>query len=311
MSLNSLNMRGRWLDWTAGDIWMKKWRILLFWVAATISGLTANTAGAVDKMPDLPDGDEIIGAGAHFSWIIFNMLKPELEKLSGRKIALYGKNSMLGQGCNAGIKTANLSNHKRDTFGFVCCALSDEEIKKKNIRVHPLAFEPVMILLNKANPVTNLSRQQVRDIFSGKIKNWREVGGKDQAIVVVTRLHCKNRPGHWKRILPDAKLFRAERINVKSADEMSQRVTDFSGAIGHIGSTWIFEAGDKTKAITVDNIRPTAANLKNKSYPFYRKLSAVTNQNPGSDVLKIIHETQTGPGFRKVAKQFELLPLVE
>lgn len=288
------------------DLYKRK---ILAICVTTLILLAPHTSRAVNNTPNLPGNDEIVGAGAHFSWIIFNMLKPELEKFSGRKIALYGKNSMLGQGCNAGIKTAKLSNDKRDTFGFVCCTLSDEEVRKKNIRVHPLALEPVMILLNKANPVKNLSSQQVRDIFKGKITNWKEVGGHDQAIVVVTRLHCKKRPGHWKRILPDAKSFRAERINVKSADEMSQRVSDFTGAIGHIGSTWIFEAGDKTRAISIDRKKPTAANLKNKSYPFYRKLSAVTTQNPGADVLKIIHETQTGASFKKVAKRFELLPL--
>lgn len=259
----------------------------------------------------LQDGDDIVGAGAHFSWIVFNMIKPELEKVSGRKISLYGKNSMLGQGCNAGIKTARLSSAKRDTFGFVCCTLDDEEVKKNKLKVYPIAHEPVLILLNKTNPVKDLSRQQVRDIFSGKITNWKKVGGKDQPIVVVTRLHCKKRPGHWKRILPSAKAFRAERINVKSADEMSQRVSDFTGAIGHIGSTWIFEAGDKTRSITIDKIKPTAANLKNGRYPFFRKLSAVTSENPHKDVVRIIRETQTGPAFKKVAHQFELLPLMQ
>jgi len=289
---------------------MYKWKILAICVT-TFMLLAPHTSRALNTAPDLPDNGDIVGAGAHFSWIIFSMLKPELEKFSGRKITLYGKNSMLGQGCNAGIKTAKLSNNKRDTFGFVCCTLSDKEIKKQNIRVHPLALEPVMIVLNKANPVKNLSSRQVRDIFKGKITNWKEVGGRDQAIVVVTRLHCKKRPGHWKRILPDAKAFRAERINVKSANEMSQRVSDFSGAIGHIGSTWIFEAGDKTKAISINHKRPTATNLKNKSYPFYRKLSAVTSQDPGADVLKIIHKTQTGAGFKKVAQRFELLPIAQ
>lgn len=289
---------------------MRRWKILAVCITA-FALLAPHTSSATNNTPNLPDNDEIVGAGAHFSWIIFSMLKPELEKFSGRTITLYGKNSMLGQGCNAGIKTAKLSNEKRDTFGFVCCSLSDEEIKKKNIRVFPLAYEPVMILLNKANPVKNLSSPQVRDIFKGKIVNWKTVGGKDQAIVVVTRLHCKKRPGHWKRILPEAKAFRAERINVKSADEMSQRVSDFEGAIGHIGSTWLFEAGDKTTAISIDHKHPTAVNLKNKSYPFYRKLSAVTAQNPGKDVLKIIHETQTGAGFKKVTKRFELLPITQ
>ena len=267
-------------------------------------GLTA------DKNTDLPDNGEIVGAGAHFSWIIFNRLKPELEKLSGRKITLYGKNSMMGQGCNAGIKTAKLSNDKRDSFGFVCCALSDEEIRKNKLIIYPLAHEPIVILVNTSNPVTNLSQQQLRDIFKGRITNWKSVGGPDKPIVVVTRLHCKNRPGHWKRILPSEKEFTTRRINVTSADDMVQRVSDFDGAIGHIGSTWVYEAGSKTRAITIDHQAPTAANLKSGKYPFYRKLSAITTMNPRPDVVKIIKAAQTGPGFRKLAKEFELLPLV-
>lgn len=258
----------------------------------------------------LPNTGEIVGAGAHFSWIIFNRLKPELEKLSGRKIILYGKDSMLGQGCNAGIKTAKLSNNKRDSFGFICCALSKEEIIKNNLRVYPLANEPIVILVNTVNPVSNLSQQQLRDIFKGRINNWKTVGGPDKPIVVVTRLHCKQRPGHWKRILPSEKDFTTRRINVTSADDMVHRVSDFEGAIGHIGSTWVYESGNKTRAITIDHQAATAANLQNGKYPFYRKLSAVTTMNPNPDVIKIIRRAQTGPGFRLLAKEFELLPLV-
>ena len=251
----------------------------------------------------------VTGAGAHFSWIIFKSLQPELEKVSGRKILLFGKDSMLGQGCNAGIKNASLNGPGKETFGFICCPLTKEEIKKEKLIVYPLALEPILILVNSSNPVTNLSKQQVRDIFAGKITNWKEVGGNDQPIAVVTRLHCKSRPGHWKTILPDAKSFRKLRLNVESADEMVKRVSDFDGAIGHIGATWEFEAGNKVKRITVDGLEPTAANLENQSYPFYRPLSAVTNLHPSADVKKIIHEVQTGKGFMNVAKKFNLLPL--
>jgi ABC-type phosphate transport system substrate-binding protein len=258
--------------------------------------------------PNHPTGF-ITGAGAHFSWIIFDSLKSDLEKVSGRKIQLYGKDSMLGQGCNAGIKNARLSGPGKETFGFVCCPLSDEEVQKKQIQVHPLALEPILILVNQSNPVNNLSSKQVRDIFSGKITNWKEVGGNDQPIVPVTRLHCKKRPGHWKTILPSAEAFRKTRLNVSSADEMVKRVSDFKVSIGHTGATWLFETGNKVKHITVDGIAPTAENLKNKRYPFFRQLSAVTSLEPSEDVLKIIHETQTGPAFFRVAKQFNLLPL--
>ena len=251
----------------------------------------------------------VTGAGAHFSWIIFDSMKPELERMSGRKIMLYGKDSMLGQGCNAGIKNAKLNGPNTETFGFICCPLSDAEIEKQKIIVHPLALEPILILVNQSNPINNLSSQQVRDIFSGKITNWKEVGGNDKPIAVVTRLHCKKRPGHWKTILPNADAFRKLRLNVSSADEMVKRVSDFSGGIGHTGSTWIFEMGDKVKHISVDGYQPTAQNLANKNYPFYRQLSAVTDLHPSPDVQKIIQEVQTGPAFFKVAKRFGLMPL--
>ncbi len=258
---------------------------------------------------DEPPASVITGAGAHFAWTIFESLKPDLEKVVGREITVYGKDSMLGQGCNAGIKMAKQYTPENPTFGFLCCPLSPEEQKKEDLVVYPLAMEPIVIMVNEANPVRNLSLQQVRAIFRGEITNWKAVGGKDQSIVVVTRLHCKERPGHWKTILPDKNDFRAERLNVQSSDEMVARITDFEGAIGHTGSTWVRQPGLKVQPVSIDGIDATAANLRNKSYPFYRPLSAVTVQKPSADILKIIREVQVGPAFRGVAQRYELLPL--
>lgn len=171
--------------------------------------LCASFSGAVGaETPNTKHGDlPIVGAGAHFSWVIFNDLKPALEHQSGRQVKLFGKESMLGMGCNAGIKTAQQNRPGHETFGFVCCPLSEQEVREKNIRIHPIAREPILILVNNKNRITNLSRKQIRGIFSGKIKNWREVGGDNKPIVVVTRLHCKHRPGHWKKSYPMRKNF--------------------------------------------------------------------------------------------------------
>lgn len=251
----------------------------------------------------------LMGAGAHFAWIVFDALKEDLERATGRDTILFGENSMLGVGCNAGIKAAKQNTIGHETFGFVCCPLSDKEIKEKKLIVYPLAKEPVLILTHKSNPVNDLSIEQVRSIFRGETLNWKEVGGSDEPIVLVTRLHCKKRPGHWKTILPNAKQFRQERLNVKSASAMVQRINDFKSAIGHTGSTWKFNESDQVKAITVGGIAPTAANLKSGKYPFFRQMSAVTSLDPSPDVVKLIKEAQTGPAFRRVAEQYQLLPL--
>lgn len=269
----------------------------------------AKDANPFCALPEPGSVSDITGAGAHFSWIVFNELKGELEKKSGRKLTLYGKDSMMGAGCNAGIKNALLNKPGHETFGFVCCELSDEEVTKKKIKVHKLALEPILILTHSTNPVNNLSEGQIRALFKGEITNWKEVGGNDQPVVIVVRQHCGKRPGHWKTILPTKKDFRKKRLNVKSADEMVQRVSDFPGAIGHTGATWIFETGSKTKSIKVNGKGPTAANLKAKKYPFYRTLSAITDLNPSQCVKNLIHEVQTGSAFRKIAKRYELVPL--
>lgn len=251
----------------------------------------------------------ITGGGAHFAWVVFESLKPDLEHVSGRSIELHGRNSTLGMGCNAGIKTALRNAPDHETFGFVCCPLSEKEVTNKKLRVYPIALEPVLIVVNRANPVSDLSSEQVRGIMRGDILNWREVGGNDEPIVLVTRLHCKKRPGHWKTILPDATAFRQQRLNVSSAADMVQRVGDFKGAIGHIGSTWEFGTDSQLKVLSVNGYQPTAENLRSKHYPFFRNLSAVTDQHPSDDVLTIIREVQTGPAFDAVAARFQLLKL--
>lgn len=251
----------------------------------------------------------LMGAGAHFAWIVFDAIKADLEKATGRDVILFGENSMLGVGCNSGIKAAIQNKPGHETFGFVCCPLTEKEIEKENLIVHPLAYEPILILANISNPLSDISLEQARAIFRGDIVNWKDVGGNDAPIVVITRLHCKKRPGHWKTILPDSKSFRQERLNVKSAAAMIQRVTDFKSAIGHTGSTWKFKASDKIKTLTINGIAPTAENLRNGSYPFFRQLSAITDKNPSEDVLKLIHQAQTGEVFKQVAKKYNLLPI--
>ncbi|HEB82016.1 MAG TPA: hypothetical protein ENJ11_04040 [Gammaproteobacteria bacterium] len=268
---------------------------------------------AEDRSPIPPqesDRETITGAGAHFAWVIFDSLKDEIEAKTGKNLLLFGKNSSLGMGCNAGIKLAQQHTHNHKTFGFVCCPLSEKELADKKIKIYPLAEEPILILVNSKNPVENLSSEQIRAIFRGEITNWKDVGGWDRPIVVVTRLHCKKRPGHWKTILPDAGDFTRERLDVSSADEMVHMVTRFDTAIGHTGSTWTFDKNSKVKAVTVDGMEATAENLKNGRYPFHRQLSAVTNMAPSDDVLDTIRQVRYSKSFEAVARKYNLVPLV-
>ncbi len=257
---------------------------------------------------DPSEAKTVTGAGEHFSWVILDELKPGLERRYDRTIKLFGKESMLGAGCSTGIKKARENRPGHETFGFVCCPLSEHEIHKEGLTVHPLAQEALLILVNKSNPIEDIPIEKVRAIFRGEITNWKEVGGEDRPIVVVLRPHCPDRPGHWKTIVPSLEQFRKDRLDVKSEAEVVQRVSDFAEGIGNIGATWIFNPNEKVKVVKVGGLAATAENLRAGKYPFTQELSIVTHGELSKELAAIIKEVQTGQEFKEVGKKYELVP---
>lgn len=259
--------------------------------------------------PESADLKTITGAGEHFTWTLLDEVRPQLERDFKIKLNLIGRESMLGYGCNQGIKKAKESVPGNETFGFICCPLTKEEIAKEGITVHSVAHEPLLMIVNRSNPVTDIPIEKVRAIFRGEIRNWKDVGGEDRPIVLVMRPHCKDRPGHWKTIVPTIEELRKDRIDVKAEAEVVQGVSDFAEGIGNIGSTWIFDERQKVKVVTVSGIAPTAENLKTGRYPFYQEQSIVTYGEVSSSLAGMIREVQRGPSFRTVLRKYELLPV--
>lgn len=262
--------------------------------------------GAAEKAPT----PTITGAGEHFTWVLLDQIRPQLERDQRLKLSLIGQDSMLGHGCNVGIKKAKENRVGNETFGFVCCPLAKEEVEKEGLTVHPIALEPLLIIVNKSNPLQDIPIEKVRAIFRGEIRNWKEVGGEDRPIVVVLRPHCPQRPGHWKTIVPTLEQLRKDRIEVKAEVEVVQGVSDFAEGIGNIGSTWVFDPSQRVKKVTVSGVAPTAENLHNKRYPFYQEQSIVTHGELSAPLANMIREVQSGQDFRGVAKKYELLPLM-
>jgi phosphate transport system substrate-binding protein len=277
------------------------------WRSVAAAALTGWLTTATAAEPAAPT--RITGAGEHFTWVLLDEISPVLERDYQVKLNLIGRESMLGHGCNQGIKKAKENRPGHETFGFICCPLDQAEVDKEGLSVHPIAREPLLIIVNKANPITDIPLEQVRAIYRGEIRNWKDVGGPDRPIVIVLRPHCPQRPGHWKTIVPRVEEFRKDRIDVKAEAEVVQGVSDFAEGIGNIGSTWVFEARHRVKTVTVGGIAPTAENLASGKYPFYQEQSIVTHGPISSKLAAIIREVQGGAAFRAVLKKYELQPL--
>jgi ABC-type phosphate transport system substrate-binding protein len=149
--------------------------------------------------------------------------------------------------------------------------------KGANLVVTPIAKEGFVFLLHKDNPINSLTQEQLRDIFSGKVKNWKELGGLDEPIVPVHRNWDSGSQTAILDFMGDVPLTdMAEDDSIKVALSMGDMVetvwTTGTGAIGYNILSWSMGQGyvfgmAHIKFLAVDGVSPSILNLSDSSYP--------------------------------------------
>ncbi|MCL2079170.1 MAG: substrate-binding domain-containing protein [Oscillospiraceae bacterium] len=155
--------------------------------------------------------------------------------------------------------------------------LNDAKERGADLVITPIAKEGFVFLLHKDNPIDSLTQEQLRDIFSGKIKNWRELGGLDEEIIPVQRNWDSGSQTAIIDFMGDVPLTdMAEDDSVKLALSMGGMIetvwTSGSGAIGYNIYSWSLGQGrifgmENLKLLSVDGIEPSIENLSDNSYP--------------------------------------------
>lgn len=133
--------------------------------------------------------------------------------------------------------------------------------------------------------VTNLTKQQLIDIFTGKTKNWSEVGGPDEEIVLVTRPESSGTRATFQKYALDGNA-EASNASMETDDSgiLLQNVKDTKGAIGYVALSYLTEdAGVSTVAI--DGVEPTLENTYNGTYPVWTYEHMYTKGEP-NEVVK-------------------------
>ena len=251
---------------------------------------------------------DIQGYGDHSLWVLVNSLKAAFTKETGVKLDLIEEFAIASKGCSKGILHAARGKPDRD-FGLVCCDLNPDDIKRYHLSVYPVAREPLTIIVNNDNPINNLTQKQVRDIFSGKITSWKSVGGKNQKIALITRLHCKEHIANWRKIVGEPEGFAQKRLDVSSEPDMARTVSDFKGAIGHLEMSSFVDAKGVIKYISIDGNMPTEVNLEMGRYPFWTILSVVTRGEAKGKVLEFIEYLKHSPTAREYMLKYGMQQL--
>jgi phosphate transport system substrate-binding protein len=145
----------------------------------------------------------------------------------------------------------------------------------KTVKEVIAAYDALAVVVNPDNKVTNLTREQLEGIFTGKIKNWKEVGGDDLKIIPYSRETSSGTYEFFKEHVLKNKNYVNGIMSMPATGAIIQSVSQTKGAIGYVGLAYV---NKDVKAIRVSYdagktyVEPSVANAKNSTYPIVRPL---------------------------------------
>lgn len=171
-------------------------------------------------------------------------------------------------GSGAGIEavangTVDIGNSSR--------ALKDEE-KAKGLVENVVAIDGIAVVVDKANPVEDITKEQLAQVYSGQITNWKDLGGSDQQIVVIGREASSGTRGAFEELLKlEDKCKYAQEID--STGAVMAKVAATPGAIGYVSLDVI---DDTVHTLKIDGAEATEENIKAGTYALQRPFVMAT-----------------------------------
>lgn len=252
-------------------------------------------AGSLDSFAGLDGTISIAGGTAHI---------PVMNDAAKAIMTANPKIHITVEGGGSGIGVQKVGEGLVD-IGNTGRALSEQEIAKYGLKSYPFALDGVAVIVHPGNPVTGLTAQQVRDIFSGSVTNWKDVGGSDAVIHLFTRDEASGtREVFWEKLLNKGPIATAANV-VASNGAMKTAIAQDKDAIGYAG---IGHVDQTVKAIVLDGVVPSQDNAKNGSYPVVRKLYMNTRGEP-TKLVKTFIDYILSPEGLETSKKHGYIPL--
>jgi len=195
--------------------------------------------------------------------------------------AFYEKNkiviSLSGTGSGDGIKSlidgsCDIANSSREMHTE---ELALAKRKGEIIKEVAIAFDMIVPIVHPSNPVSNLTLHQLKAIYEGSVKNWKDVGGKDETIVVISRDSSSGTFEVWESKVMKHVEVRKDALLQASNGAILQTVSQNPKAIGYVGYGYL---NDRVKPLYVNNVEPIIENGKSGKYPIARKLYMYVNE---------------------------------
>lgn len=251
-------------------------------------------AGDLDVFKGEKQGLKISGGTAHI---------PVMEEAAKRIMSFNPdiRITIAGGGSGAGIKQAgeglvDIGNSGRKA--------TDEEIAKYGLVIHIWAVDGVAAVVNPKNKVKALTREQLQDIYSGKITQWKDLGGEDRAINIYTRDESSGtREVFWEKGLNKGNISGKANV-VASNGAMKSAVANDPYGVGYMSVGYVDES---VAPVTLDSVIPSIATVKSGEYKVSRGLYSNTKGEATGIVKKFI-DYLSGPEGKKIIAEKGFIP---
>lgn len=175
-----------------------------------------------------------------------------------------------------------------------------EEINASGVEleIHPIGRDALVFIANEANPVKNLSTQQLIDIYTGKITNWSKVGGEDKEILAFQRDDTSGSQTLFLKCLMKEQKPTEAPVQLKPGmmDELVQSIADYNNSANAIGYSVYYYISEMysqpgLRLMDVDGITPSFDSISNRQYPFTNDFYVVIRKDePADSPARILYQ---------------------
>jgi phosphate transport system substrate-binding protein len=274
---------------------LKRSILIVVLMAACPFFLISAQAGAVDSFSGLSGEIRISGGTAHIP-----VMKEAAKQImtANPDISI----SIAGGGSGVGIKQVgegivDIGNSGR--------AATDEEVEKYGLKLFKWAIDGVGVAVNPDNPVTALTKAQLKDIYSGKITDWKDLGGKDAPITVYTRDESSGtRSVFWKKALGKGDIVSSANF-VVSNGAMKTAIANDPNAIGYVS---VGHMDASVAGVALDGVSPAIDTVKSGEYKVARGLYSNTQGDP-SGLTQLFIAYLLSPEGQRIVVQKGFVPV--
>lgn len=175
----------------------------------------------------------------------------------------------------------------------------------------PIAREAFVFFVSSDNPVSSLTTQQVRDIYSGKVKNWQQLGGEDRRILAFQRPEGSGSQTLLQHIMGSTPIMEPLKEEyIGGMGEIGTQVANYNGDAGALGFSFKFfltgmlgRNDAPLKMLAIDGIYPTDENIRSGKYPFTTKLYAITLKSNTKPQLAAFLNWMQSPQGQELAEK--------